>query len=262
MTPAFKSPVLNGLPGVAHGFFGRNGGVSQGIYASLNCGQGSSDRPEDVAENRARVARGIGVQPDRLISVHQVHGRIAVTATAPWDERPKADAMVTAVPGLGLGVLAADCTPILFADAEAGVVGAAHAGWRGALAGVADATVEAMVALGASAGRIRAAIGPTIRSQSYEVGPEFPGPFLEDSPDNARFFQPAARTGHQMFDLPGYLAARLGRLGLAAIDDLGQDTLTQPDHFFSYRRTTLDREPDYGRQLSAIALVPTDGIKG
>jgi YfiH family protein len=262
MTPALRSSALDGLPGVAHGFFGRSGGVSQGIYASLNCGQGSNDRPEDVAENRARVARAVGVRPDRLLSVHQVHGRVAVTAVAPWDERPKADAMVTAVPGLALGVLAADCTPVLFADPEAGIIGAAHAGWRGALAGVTDATVEAMVGLGASAGRIRAAIGPTIRSQSYEVGPEFPVSFLDDSAENARFFRPAARPGHHMFDLPGYLGQRLRRLGLAAVDDLGQDTLSQPDRYFSYRRTTLDREPDYGRQLSAIALVPTHGITG
>ncbi len=261
MTPALTSPALGGLPGIAHGFFGRAGGVSQGIYASLNCGQGSNDRPEDVAENRARVARGVGVAPDRLVSVHQVHGREAVTVTAPWSERPKADAMVTAVPGLALGVLAADCTPVLFADPEARVVGAAHAGWRGALAGVTDATIAAMVALGARTDRIRAAIGPTIRGQSYEVGAEFPGPFLADSADNARFFRPAARAGHQMFDLPGYLAARLRRSGIAAVDDLEQDTLTQPAQFFSYRRTTLAGEPDYGRQLSAIALVPTDGIK-
>ncbi|MFV7878454.1 polyphenol oxidase family protein, partial [Enterococcus faecium] len=157
--------------------------------------------PDDVAENRARVARGIGVLPDRLVSVHQVHGRVAMTVTSPWNERPKADAMVTAVPGLGLGVLAADCTPVLFADPEAGVIGAAHACWRGALAGVTDATVEAMVALGARTGRIRAAIGPTIRAQSYEVGPEFPAPFLDESTENARFFRPAARAGHHMFDL-------------------------------------------------------------
>lgn len=260
MTIALHSPVLNGLPGISHGFFGRAGGVSQGVYASLNCGQGSNDRPEDVAENRTRVARGIGVAADRLVSVHQVHGRDAMTVAAPWTERPKADAMVTAVPGLALGVLAADCTPVLFADPEARVIGAAHAGWRGALAGVTDAAVEAMEALGARRDRIRAAIGPTIRAESYEVGPEFPGPFLADSADNERFFRPAARTGHHLFDLPGYLARRLGRLGLAAVDDLEQDTLTQPGRFFSYRRTTLAGEADYGRQLSAIALVPADGI--
>lgn len=262
MTPALHSPALDGLPGIAHGFFGRAGGVSRGLYASLNCGQGSDDRPEDVAENRARVARGVGVAPDRLVSVHQVHGRDAVAVTAPWAERPKADAMVTTVPGLALGVLAADCTPILFADPAAGVIGAAHAGWRGALAGVADATVAAMERLGARRDRIRVAIGPTIRRQSYEVGQEFPAPFLAESADNAAFFHPAARPGHHMFDLPGYLAARLGRLGLAAIDDLEQDTLSQPERFFSYRRTTLAGEADYGRQLSAIALVPTDGITG
>ncbi len=262
MTAAFTSPALDGLPGIAHGFFGRAGGVSQGIYASLNCGQGSNDRPEDVAGNRARVARAVGVAPDRLVSVHQVHGREAVTVTAPWIERPRADAMVTAVAGLALGVLAADCTPVLFADPEARVIGAAHAGWRGALAGITDATVEAMMALGARPERIRAAIGPTIRGQSYEVGAEFPGPFLAESADNIRFFRPAARAGHQMFDLPGYLAARLRRSGLAAVDDLEQDTLTQPERFFSYRRTTLAGETDYGRQLSAIALVPTGGITG
>ncbi len=260
MSIALHSPALDGLPGISHGFFGRAGGVSQGIYAGLNCGQGSDDRPADVIENRARVARAVGVAPDRLVSVHQVHGREAVTVTAPWTERPKADAMVTAAPGLALGVLAADCTPVLFADPQARVIGAAHAGWRGALAGVTDATVAAMEALGARRDRIRAAIGPTIRGQSYEVGAEFPAPFLADDAGNIRFFRPAARPGHHMFDLPGYLAARLAGLGLAAVDDLEQDTLTQPDRFFSYRRTTLAGEPDYGRQLSAIALVPAHDV--
>lgn len=260
MSIALHSPALDGLPGISHGFFGRAGGVSQGIYAGLNCGQGSDDRPADVIENRARVARAVGVAPDRLVSVHQVHGREAVTVTAPWTERPKADAMVTAVPGLALGVLAADCTPVLFADPQARVIGAAHAGWRGALAGVTDATVAAMEALGARRDRIRAAIGPTIRGQSYEVGAEFPAPFLADDAGNIRFFCPAARPGHHMFNLPGYLAARLAGLGLAAVDDLEQDTLTQPDRFFSYRRTTLAGEPDYGRQLSAIALVPAHDV--
>lgn len=260
MSIALHSPALDGLAGISHGFFGRAGGVSQGIYAGLNCGQGSDDRPADVAENRARVARAVGVAPDRLVSVHQVHGREAVTVTAPWTDRPRADAMVTTVPGLALGVLAADCTPVLFADPQARVIGAAHAGWRGALAGVTDATVMAMEALGARRDRIRAAIGPTIRGQSYEVGAEFPAPFLADDAGNIRFFRPAARPGHHMFDLPGYLAARLAGLGLAAVDDLEQDTLTQPDRFFSYRRTTLAGEPDYGRQLSAIALVPAHGV--
>jgi len=260
MSIALHSPALDGLPGISHGFFGRAGGVSQGIYAGLNCGQGSGDQPADVAENRARVARAVGVAPDRLVSVHQVHGREAVTVTAPWTDRPKADAMVTTVPGLALGVLAADCTPVLFADPQARVIGAAHAGWRGALAGVTDATVMAMEALGARRDRIRAAIGPTIRGQSYEVGAEFPAPFLADDAGNIRFFRPAARPGHHMFDLPGYLAARLAGLGLAAVDDLEQDTLTQPDRFFSYRRTTLAGEPDYGRQLSAIALVPARDV--
>ncbi len=260
MSIALHSPALDGLPGIIHGFFGRAGGVSQGIYAGLNCGQGSDDRPADVIENRARVARAVGVAPDRLVSVHQVHGREAVTVTAPWTERPKADAMVTTVPGLALGVLAADCTPVLFADPQARVIGAAHAGWRGALAGVTDATVAAMEALGARRDRIRAAIGPTIRGQSYEVGAEFPAPFLADDAGNTRFFRPATRPGHHMFDLPGYLAARLAGLGLAAVDDLEQDTLTQPDRFFSYRRTTLAGEPDYGRQLSAIALVPAHDV--
>lgn len=247
-------PGLDALPGIRHGFFTRQGGVSAGIYGTLNCGPGSRDDPAAVRENRRLVAERLAVREDRLVSLYQVHGRTVMRADAPFAERPKADGMVTRMPGLALGVLAADCVPVLLADGEARVVGACHAGWKGALAGIAEATVAEMVACGARPSRIHAAIGPCIRQDSYEVGPEFPSAFLAEDAGNAAYFRPSARPGHHQFDLASYVAMRLRRLGLAMVEDCGRDTLSEPDVFFSYRRTTLAGEPDYGRQISAIAL--------
>jgi YfiH family protein len=252
---------MNALDGVRHAFFTRAGGASGGIYASNNCGFGSSDDPTCVAENRRRCAAHLDLPFEALLTVHQVHGSDVVTVDRPWTrgQAPKADAMVTDRPGIALGILAADCAPVLFADPEAGVIGACHAGWRGALAGVADATVQAMVRLGARAERIDAAIGPCIAQRSYEVGPEFPRPFLAQDESNADFFAPpcaaaAARPGHLMFDLAGYLSRRLGRLGLHSVAAVPCDTCREEERFFSYRRATLRGEKDYGRNLSAIAL--------
>lgn len=244
--------------GIRHGFFTRAGGVSGGIYASLNCGFGSGDVPADIAENRRRAAGALALEPDRLVTCHQVHSPTVARVDAPWphDRRPRADAMVTCRTGIALGILTADCAPVLLADPAAGVIGAAHAGWRGALGGVLDATVAAMRELGATTAGISAAIGPCIAQTSYEVGPEFPVPFLAESAGHACFFAAAARPGHFRFDLAAYVAARLGRLGIGRIDRAAADTAAEPDRFFSYRRACLSGEPDYGRQLSAIALTP------
>ena len=245
-------------PGIRHAFFTRRGGVSGGVFASLNCGFGSRDEPGNVERNRAIAADRLGLAPDRLVSCHQVHGAAAISVEAPWrrEHNPRADGMVTAVPGIALGILAADCAPVLFADPEARVIGAAHGGWRGALAGVMEATVAAMAALGARPERIRAGIGPCIAQPSYEVGPEFRGSFAAADPDNHRFFRMASREGHFLFDLPGYIAHRLTRLGLGAVERSPHDTAAEEDLFFSYRRACLRGEPDYGRGLAAIALAP------
>lgn len=250
---SITAPALQAMPGIAHGFFTRRGGVSDGLYASLNCGPGSADKPENVAENRRRVAAALGATA--LASLYQVHGRDVITVDEGYDAgtRPKADGMVSRQRGVALGILSADCTPVLFADSEAGVVGACHAGWRGALAGITDATLQAMLALGADRSRIRAAIGPTIRQASYEVSEPFRSEFTAADATNQDFFGPGKRPGHWQFDLPGYLARRLERAGVA-FADLGHDTLSDSDRFFSYRRITLAGEPDYGRQISAIAL--------
>ncbi len=242
--------------GVRHAFFTRAGGVSTGLYASLNCGLGSDDERACVLENRARAAAAFGRPPEALVTAYQIHSREAVTVDAPWknEDRPHADALATRTPGIVLGVLTADCTPVLFADAQAGVVGVAHAGWRGARAGILDATVEAMTTLGARAGCIAAAIGPTIAQASYEVGPEFPAPFLEESAENGRFFIGSSRAGHHMFDLPGYVRSKLEGLGLGRLADLGRDTCAEEADFFSYRRATLCREDRFGTSLSAIML--------
>jgi purine-nucleoside/S-methyl-5'-thioadenosine phosphorylase / adenosine deaminase len=241
---------------VRHAFFTREGGVSTGVFASLNCGFGSSDDPANVARNRAIAGGRLGVAEERLVTCHQVHSATVLTVDAPWrrEESPRADGMVTTQPGIALGVLAADCAPLLFADPEAGVIGAAHAGWRGALAGVAEATVMTMTKLGARPSRIRAGIGPCIAQQSYEVGPEFPGRFAEDGIDSSAFFAAGARAGHFHFDLPGYIVYRLGKLGLAAVESVAGDTAAEPARFFSYRRACLAGERDYGRALAAIAL--------
>lgn len=246
---------LAGLKGVAHGFFTRQGGVSGGIYASLNCGLGSDDNPEAVRENRRRVIAHLAATD--IVSAHQVHGTTALAVDAAWPAgvRPKADAMVTATPGIALGVLTADCAPILMADAQAGVVGAAHAGWRGALAGVLEATLDAMERLGASRSRIIAAVGPCIRQPAYEVGPEFEAEFVRQDPASVRFFSRGATPGSRAhFDLSAYSLSRLEAAGVARAVQCEACTYAQPDDFFSYRGARARQEPDYGRQISAIVL--------
>jgi YfiH family protein len=252
-----QASSLATAPRVRHAFFTRSGGVSQGVYASLNGGVGSSDAPDKVAENRARMAAALGVSADRLLTPYQIHSPDVVVADEPWthDNRPRADAVVTRKPRLAIGVSTADCGPLLFADSEAGVIGAAHAGWRGALTGVIEATVAAMERLGADRSNIAAALGPTIRQQNYEVGPEFVERFLAADRSNSRYFRPSDRAGHAKFDLTGYIAERVQRAGIEQFEDLGLCTYAEPDRFFSYRRTTRSGEPDYGRHINAIALV-------
>ncbi|WP_298727076.1 peptidoglycan editing factor PgeF [uncultured Ferrovibrio sp.] len=242
------------LAGIPHGFFTRQGGVSTGIYQSLNCGPGSSDDAAAVQENRRRVAATLGASAG-LVSLYQVHGRDVVVVDDGYDlsVRPKADGMVTTRRRIALGILSADCAPVLFADREANVIGACHAGWRGALAGITDATIEAMEKLGARRDRIHAVIGPTIGQASYEVSDPFRAAFLEAEHGNSIFFAPGKREGHWQFDLPGYLMRRLSRAEVAA-ENLALDTCSDAERFFSYRRATLAGEPDYGRQISAIML--------
>src|SRR5262245_31743522 len=244
-------------PNIRHAFFTRAGGVSSGIYESLNGGIGSKDAPENVRENRARMATALGVAPTHFVSCYQIHSPDVIVATEPWtrENSPRADAVVTRVAGLAVGVGTADCGPVLFADSEAGVVGAAHAGWKGALTGVLEATVTAMEKLGAARTRIRAAIGPLIRQPNYEVGPEFVQRFRASDTGSEKFFRPAARENHAMFDLPGYIRSRLERADIAGVEDLGLCTYADPARFFSYRRTTHRGEPDYGRHVNAIALM-------
>jgi polyphenol oxidase len=258
MTPKLQAASLAALSGISHAFFTREGGVSEGIYASLNGGVGSHDHPHRVAENRARMAGGVGVHPDRLLTAYQVHSPDVAVVAAPWtpDRRPRADALVTAERGLAIAVTTADCGPILLADERAGVIAAAHAGWRGAAGGVIEATIAAMERHGADRERVVAALGPMIGQQSYEVGPEFVADFTRQDPANARFFATAARNGHAHFDLPGYVAARLAAAGIHHIEDTGHCTYSDPARFFSYRRSTHRKENDYGRHISAIALAP------
>ncbi|MEZ5947391.1 MAG: peptidoglycan editing factor PgeF [Hyphomonas sp.] len=252
--PPFEtSPALAALAGVRHGFFGRKGGVSTGLYASLNAGPGSGDDPAAVAANRERIREAMGASA--LVSCHQIHSPDVIHVTEAWDERPEADAMVTTVPGLALCILTADCTPVLFADAEAGVIGAAHAGWKGALGGVLESTVASMTELGAEPGRIRAAIGPTIGQASYEVGPEFRDTFLETSPASEGLFLPGKGDRFQ-FDLPAYCHASLAAMGLGRIMNLALDTCALEDQYFSNRRRNLRGEADYGRNASVILLEP------
>jgi YfiH family protein len=249
------SPLLSAVPGLRHAFFTREGGASGGIYESLNGGLGSNDDPSTVAENRRRMAEQMGVTADRLINVHQIHSPDVVVVTGPWEAsvRPKADAVVTSTPNLAIGVTTADCGPILFVDPNARVIGAAHAGWKGALAGVLESTIAAMEKLGAERGRIVAAIGPLIRQQSYEVGGEFVERFLDADADHAMFFIPSEHQGHAMFDLAGFIRRRLENAGILMIDDLGIDTYSDV-RCFSYRRSVHRKEPDYGRHIHAIAL--------
>lgn len=242
--------------GIEHRFFTRRGGVSAGLYSSLNCGYGSGDSPDNVLENRRRAAAAFGHSQEELLTLYQIHSTAVLTVGSErWRSpgAPKADAMVTDRPGVVLGVLAADCAPVLLADPGCRVIGAAHAGWKGALAGVVEATIVAMEKLGARRERIAAVIGPCIGAQSYEVGPEFPAPFLKQDEGNARFFRMAPRAGHFMFDLAGYLAHRL-QLACVSGRATGHDTLAAKEDFFSYRRNTLQGVRDYGRGLSAIAL--------
>jgi YfiH family protein len=247
-------------PRVRHGFFDRTGGVSGGIYAGLNCGFGSDDVRDHVAENRRRVAQALGLAPERLCTLHQIHSPDVVHVTDPGDiVGRRADAMVTATPAIALGVLTADCAPILFADGDARVVGAAHAGWKGAFGGVAEAAVAAMVDLGARKDRIAAVIGPCIAQASYEVGPEFHERFVDADAANARFFIASERSGHAMFDLPGYLLSRLETLGLKSARWTGHDTCADAKRFFSYRRAVLHGEADYGRMVGAISQTADAG---
>jgi polyphenol oxidase len=242
------------LPGVRHGFFSRRGGASSGVYAGLNCGPGSSDQREAVAVNRSRVAAAMEVAPGRLLSLHQVHStEVVVAGPEGWSERPRADAAVSAAPGVALGVLTADCAPVLFHDPEAGVIGAAHAGWRGALDGVLEATLAAMEALGARAASVRAAVGPTISQRAYEVGPEFFDRFSAEEAGYDRFFAPG-QGDRLRFDLPGFVLARLRVAGVADAGWIGACTFSEPERFFSYRRSTRAGEPDYGRLISTIRL--------
>lgn len=242
------------LDGVAHGFLGRRGGVSTGLHAGLNVGWGSDDERAAIAENRARAVATV-LPGAALVTAHQIHSSDVVTVTAPWpdDSRPQADALVTDRPGLLLGVLTADCAPVLLADREAGVVGAAHAGWKGALSGATDATVAAMEALGAKRERIVAAVGPCIAQASYEVDDDFEARFVVADTFNARLFR-LGREGHAWFDLEGYVAARLEAAGVSAVEKLGLDTYADPSRFFSYRRATHCAEPGYGRQVALIGL--------
>jgi YfiH family protein len=247
---------LQSLLGIRHAFFTRQGGVSEGIYESLNGGVGSRDAVAHVAENRARMAKALGVAPDNFLSCYQIHSPEVVTVERTWtpDARPRADALVTRVPGIAVGVSTADCGPILFADASARVIGAAHAGWRGAFMGVIEATIAAMEKLGADRANIAAAAGPMIRQANYEVGPEFLERFRADSAANERYFTPSAKDGHAMFDLAGYIKARLAGAGITRIEDLGRCTYADPATFYSYRRSVHRNESDYGRHINAIAL--------
>ncbi|EJW11563.1 hypothetical protein A33M_3041 [Rhodovulum sp. PH10] len=251
------APALTALPKIRHAFFTREGGVSEGIYASLNAGVGSADDPQKVAENRARMAAAVGVPPDHLLSAYQIHSADVIVAEAPWpaESRPKLDAIVTKTPGLAVAASSADCGPVLLADAEARVIGAAHAGWRGALAGVTDSAIAAMERLGANRSRMVAVLGPMIRQPNYEVGPEVLAQFTAQDPAHARFFVPSETPGRQKLDLAGYIAARLKAAGVAQVEDIGLCTYADPDRFFSYRRATHRGEPDYGRHLAVITLV-------
>jgi polyphenol oxidase len=249
------SPLLSAIPGLRHAFFTRDGGVSSGIYQSLNGGIGSNDDPANVAENRRRMAAQMGVTPEHFLSVHQTHSPDVVVASGPWQgtSRPLADAIVTRRENLAIGASAADCGPILLVDPNARVIGALHAGWKGALTGIVESTVDAMEKLGAERSGIVAAIGPLIRQHSYEVGGEFVERFVEADAEHALFFIPSVREGHAMFDLAGFIRMRLENAGVLMIDDIGVDTYSD-ERFYSYRRSVHRKEPDYGRHVHSIAL--------
>lgn len=256
---AVQSPIQTDVlrrNGLSHGFFTRRGGFSSGIFASLNCGLGSGDDRDTVLQNRALVAQALDVEADHLLSAYQVHSADALVISGPWAtaERPRVDALVTRTRGLALGILTADCGPVLFADVRAGVIGAAHAGWKGALTGITARTLEAMEAEGANRRQITAVIGPMISQAAYEVGPEFPVRFIEADSNNRRFFMDSGRAGHWMFDLPGYLEHRLKSEGAGEVVNLALCTCSDEKRFFSYRRTTHRNEKDYGRSISAISM--------
>jgi YfiH family protein len=251
-----QSPLLAQIAGVRHAFFTRKGGVSQGVYDSLNLGVGSRDDPAAVQENRARAAAFMGVAPPSLLTCYQIHSDLAVSADRQWAQRPEADAVVTATPDLACSALAADCAPILLADGQARVVAAAHAGWKGALGGIVEAAVAAMEAKGAQRGRIVAAVGPCIAQASYEVGADFQARFTAEAPGSGRFFTPGRAADKRQFDLPGFVLDRLACAGVVRAEWVGRDTCAEEDWFFSNRRGHLRGEADYGRLLSAIALDP------
>ncbi len=247
------APITSDALSPRHGFFTRKGGASSGIFAGLNCGAGSTDQADIVAINRARAAEAMGVDVSHLVTLHQVHSPLCLTVDAPLSIRPEADALATATPGLALAILTADCQPVLFADAGAGVIGAAHAGWRGAKEGVLEATLDAMETLGARRAHIHAVIGPTISQAAYEVGPEFFEAFTDDDPETRRFF--ANGNGDRMlFNLPGYGLWRLRAAGVGLAEWTGHCTYRDPERFFSFRRTTHAGEADYGRLISIIRL--------
>lgn len=249
------APELAGETGIRHAFFTREGGVSKCIYTSLNGGPGSADDPAAIVENRARMAAHMQVAAENLISVHQVHSPDVEVVTGPWPgPKPKVDAMVSVAHGVALGVSSADCGPILFADSEAGVIGAAHSGWKGAFGGVVGSTVTAMEKLGARRERIIAVLGPTISAKAYEVGPEFVERFKAENQTYARFFTASERPAHAMFDLPAFIALRAQEAGIGRFVDMALCTYGDEQRFFSFRRTTHRNEPDYGRLISAIAL--------
>ncbi len=253
--PVITSPLLD-LAGVKHAFFTRQGGVSSGIYEGLNVGIGSGDAPSDVLENRRRAAAHFGVGAEALDTCYQIHSAAALIADGPWGEaRPQADGLATDRPGLVCGALAADCAPILFADPKAGVVAAAHAGWKGALTGIAEATLGQMLALGARRPDIVAVVGPCIGPASYEVGLEFLDRFVADEPANARFFSAGQGADKRMFDLPAFVLHRLRLAGVETCEWVGRDTCVEEELFFSNRRAFKRGEPDFGRLLSAIALI-------
>ena len=257
MPTPITADCLADIKGIAHGFFTREGGVSEGIYAGLNCGAGSQDDRARVLENRSRVAGHLGTQPGHLLTCYQIHSATTVVVTEPWtfETMPRGDALVTNVPGLAVGALAADCAPVLFADPDARVVAAAHAGWKGALNGILEATIATMTRIGAKRNRIRAALGPCIGPTAYEVGPEFEANFLAVDLDYGRFFRRPTPEARPYFDLPGFILARLSVAGLDTVECCTECTYSAESRLYSYRRSTHRAEPDYGRQMSAIVLL-------
>lgn len=252
----FLTTDLENIKYLRHGFFTRLGGASGGVFSGLNCAFSSGDDPEHIGMNREKVAEALGVTPDKLLTLKQIHSAKVVTVAEPWayPTAPQADALVTNQKGIAIGVLTADCAPVLLADKKERVIGAAHAGWKGAVGGVIEATIAAMEKLGANRSNIVAAIGPCIGPQSYEVGADFDKPFLAQDPANAQFFKASAKEGHLIFDLPGYAAHRIRLAGIETVYDTQQDTLPNETAFYSYRRTCQRGEKDYGRQISAIVI--------